>query len=137
MWLIANFGSGDSSASSRTSESIPSAHGFLPGRDSFSSSTVCAPERAAVQAAITPAGPAPITATSQLLMIEPCRYLGMLNGHVSGIGCNSERVRSGHGDVSNLVQVGRVLPREARCRYWASLLYLLFNSVEEVERVYC
>src|SRR5207249_1490129 len=63
--LATNSDEGSISASDRTPPNTPSAHTLRPGSVSRSRRIVLAPEDAAFHAAITPAGPAPITVTSQ------------------------------------------------------------------------
>src|SRR5712692_211103 len=63
--LATNSLEGVTSASGRASERTPSAHTFRPGFSSLSRRIVLAPAWAAFHEAMTPDGPAPMTATSK------------------------------------------------------------------------
>ena len=54
----------------RLQRPLPVRRSLSPGRFIFSSSSVSAPDAAAIPAAIKPAGPPPMTMTSYLLMIS-------------------------------------------------------------------
>src|SRR5712692_8940226 len=81
--LATNSLEGVTSASGRTSERTPSAHTFRPGFSSLSRRMVLVPAWADFQEAITPDGPAPMTATSKTSgpdskILPACDYLGNL-----------------------------------------------------------